>query len=167
MASLSRHHIKYVLGIEVSLNEQISISEEQAVLVIEAQLLYENFLDSIKKFAGDIKTGIVKGFSDFKDFASTLYRVISDGISDQFSNSLLRTFVKSDIKKTIDTILEKIGQKDLLTSLLTKIKNIQNPIGKLISTIGFTTVAKFFYDKFKDLDLSSDNIKNQIFYDHV
>jgi len=160
--NLSRHHIKYVLGIDIPLNEQISISKEQAFLIIEAQLLYENFLDSIKKFAGDIKSGIVKGFNDFKDFASTLYRVISDGISEQFSNSLLRTFVKSDIKKTIDAILEKVGKKDLLVNLLTKIKNIQNPVGKLISIIGFTTVAKFFYDKFKDLDLSSENIKNQI-----
>lgn len=162
MQNLSRHHIKYVLGIDIPLNEQISISKEQAFLIIEAQLLYENFLDSIKKFAGDIKSGIVKGFNDFKDFASTLYRVISDGISEQFSNSLLRTFVKSDIKKTIDAILEKVGKKDLLVNLLTKIKNIQNPVGKLISIIGFTTVAKFFYDKFKDLDLSSENIKNQI-----
>lgn len=162
MQNLSRHHIKYVLGIGVSLNEQISISKEQAVLIVEAQLLYENFLDSIKKFAGDIKTGIVKGFSDFKDFASTLYRVINDGISGQFSNSLLRTFSNSDIRKTVDSILEKIGQKDLLKTLINKVQNIQNPIGKLISTIGFTTVAKFFYDKFKDLDLSSENVKNQI-----
>ncbi len=162
MASLSRYHIKYILGIEVSLNEQISVSEEQAILIIESQLLYENFLDSIKKFAGDIKSGIVKGFSDFKDFASTLYRVISDGISSQFSDSLLRTFNNSDIKKTIDAILQKIDQPELLKNLIDKVKKISNPIAKLIASIGFTTVVKFFYDKFKDLDLSKDNIKQQV-----
>ena len=162
MTNLSRHHIKYVLGIEVSLNEQVSISKEDALLIIEAQLLYENFLDSIKKFAGDIKSGIVKGFSDFKDFASTLYRVINDGISGQFSDSLLRTFSGSEIKKTIDTILQKVGQPDLLKNLINKVKNISNPIAKLIASIGFTTVAKFFYDKFKELDLTKDNIKQQV-----
>ena len=162
MTNLSRRHIKYVLGIDIPLNEQISISKEQALLIIESQLLYENFLDSIKKFAGDIKSGVVKGFSDFKDFASTLYRVISDGISGQFSDSLLRTFSNSEIKKTIDSILQKIGQPDLLKNLIDKVKKISNPIGKLIASIGFTTVAKFFYDKFKDLDLTKDNIKQQV-----
>ena len=43
-----------------------------------------------------------------------------------------------------------------------KVKSISNPIGKLIASIGFTTVAKFFYDRFKDLDLTKDNIKQQV-----
>jgi hypothetical protein len=160
--SLSRDHIKYVLGIDISLNESISFTEEQSVLIIERQLLYENFLDSIKKYAGEIKDTFLKGFSDFKDFASTLYRIINDKLSTNFSDSLLRTFVNSDIKKTIDGILQKIGQQDLLNNLISKVKGISNPISKLIATIGFTTVSKFFYDKFKDLDLTKENIKQQV-----
>jgi hypothetical protein len=162
MKTLSRDHIKYVLGIDISLNESISFTEEQSILIIERQLLYENFLDSIKKYAGEIKDTFLKGFSDFKDFASTLYRIINDKLSTDFADSLLRTFVNSDIKKTIDTILQKIGQPDLLKNLTNKIKSISNPVGKLIASIGFTTVAKFFYDKFKDLDLTKDNIKQQV-----
>jgi hypothetical protein len=162
MQSLSREHIKYTLGIDVSLNESISFTEEQYILIIEAQLLYENFFDSVKKYAGEIKNTFLKGFSDFKDFASTLYRIINDKLSTDFADSLLRTFVNSDIKKTIDTILQKIGQPDLLKNLTNKIKSISNPVGKLIASIGFTTVAKFFYDKFKDLDLTKDNIKQQV-----
>jgi DNA-directed RNA polymerase subunit RPC12/RpoP len=162
MQSLSRDHIKYVLGIDISLNESISFTQEQSILIIERQLLYENFLDSIKKYAGEIKDTFLKGFSDFKDFASTLYRIINDKLSTNFSDSLLRTFVNSDIKKTIDAILQKIGQPDLLKNLTDKIKSISNPVGKLIASIGFTTIAKFFYDKFKDLDLTKDNIKQQI-----
>jgi hypothetical protein len=162
MQSLSREHIKYTLGIDVSLNESISFTEEQYILIIEAQLLYENFFDSVKKYAGEIKNTFLKGFSDFKDFASTLYRIINDKLSTDFADSLLRTFVNSDIKKTIDTILQKIGQPDLLKNLTNKIKLISNPVGKLIASIGFTTVAKFFYDKFKDLDLTKDNIKQQV-----
>jgi len=162
MQSLSREHIKYALGIHISLNESISFTEEQSILIIERQLLYENFLDSIKKYAGEIKDTFLKGFSDFKDFASTLYRIINDKLSTDFADSLLRTFVNSDIKKTIDTILQKIGQPDLLKNLTNKIKSISNPVGKLIASIGFTTVAKFFYDKFKDLDLTKDNVKQQV-----
>jgi len=160
--SLSRDHIKYVLGIDISLNESTSFTEEQSILIIERQLLYENFLDSIKKYAGEIKDTFLKGFSDFKDFASTLYRIINDKLSTNFSDSLLRTFVNSDIKKTIDDILQKIGQQDLLNNLISKVKGISNPISKLIATIGFTTVSKFFYDKFKDLDLTKENIKQQV-----
>jgi hypothetical protein len=162
MQSLSRDHIKYVLGIDISLNESISFTEEQSILIIQRQLLYENFLDSIKKYAGEIKDTFLKGFSDFKDFASTLYRIINDKLSTNFADSLLRTFINSDIKKNIDTILQKIGQPDLLKNLTDKVKSVSNPIGKLIASIGFTTVAKFFYDKFKDLDLTKDNIKNQV-----
>jgi hypothetical protein len=162
MKTLSRDHIKYTLGIDVSLNESISFTEEQYILIIESQLLYENFLDSIKKYAGEIKDTFLKGFSDFKDFASTLYRIINDKLSNNFADSLLRTFINSDIKKNIDTILQKIGQPDLLKNLTDKVKSISNPIGKLIASIGFTTVAKFFYDRFKDLDLTKDNIKQQV-----
>jgi DNA-directed RNA polymerase subunit RPC12/RpoP len=162
MKTLSRDHIKYTLGIDVSLNESISFTEEQYILIIENQLLYENFLDSIKKYAGEIKDTFLKGFSDFKDFASTLYRIINDKLSTNFADSLLRTFSNSEINKTIDTILQKVGQPDLLKNLIDKVKKISNPIGKLIASIGFTTVAKFFYDKFKELDLTKDNIKQQV-----
>jgi DNA-directed RNA polymerase subunit RPC12/RpoP len=162
MKTLSRDHIKYTLGIDVSLNESISFTEEQYILIIESQLLYENFLDSIKKYAGEIKDTFLKGFSDFKDFASTLYRIINDKLSTNFADSLLRTFSNSEINKTIDTILQKVGQPDLLKNLTDKVKSISNPVGKLIASIGFTTVAKFFYDRFKDLDLTKDNIKQQV-----
>lgn len=162
MQKLSRDHIKYVLGIDVSLNESVSFTEEQYILIIERQLLYESFLDSIKKYAGEIKDTFLKGFNDFKDFASTLYRIINDKLSTNFADSLLRTFINSDIKKSIDTILQKIGQQDLLNNLISKVKTISNPISKLIAAIGFTTVSKFFYDKFKDLDLTKENIKQQV-----
>jgi len=162
MHNLSRNHIKYVLGIDISLNESISFTEEQSILIIERQLLYENFLDSIKKYAGEIKDTFLKGFTDFKDFASTLYRIINDKLSINFADSLLRTFINSDIKKSIDDILQKIGQQDLLNNLISKVKKISNPISKLIAAIGFTTVSKFFYDKFKDLDLTKENIKQQV-----
>lgn len=160
--SLSKEHIKYVLGIDLPLNESYVISESTAKIILEAQIIYENFIDSIKKFTGDIKDNFVSGFKDFKDFASTLYKVISGGLSDNFSKSLIRTFSNSEIRKKLDEILNKIGKPELIDSLLQKIKGISNPIAKLLASIGFTSVAKFFYDKYKDLDLSKDNIKQQV-----
>ncbi len=162
MHNLSRHHIKYVLGIEVPLNESISIPQDKLPLIVEQQLLYEGFIDTLKSFAGNVTDSFLKGFKDFKDFASTLYTVIKDGLSTNFANSLIRTFEKSEIKKTIDAVLQKIQKGELLNDILQKIKNISNPIGKLIASIGFSVVAKFFYDKFKSVDLSKDSIKQEV-----
>ena len=51
IGSLSKEHIKNVLGIDVTLNESSQLSEDVIGRIIEAQLLYESFLDSLKNYA--------------------------------------------------------------------------------------------------------------------
>ena len=162
MSAISNQHYIRTMGIKSLLEENADIDRRILLEIIEEQLIYEGFIDTVSKFAGDVKDKVVTAINDFKDFASVIYRVIKQGIGDTFSTVLLRNFNSSDIKKKIQEILDKIGKSDVLKNLLSGINSISNPILKLLSTVGVTVAAKYFYDKFKDLDLSADNIKKQV-----
>jgi hypothetical protein len=138
------------------MNENISLDRTLLLEVVQQQIIYENFIDTLEKFAGDTKDKVITVINDFKDFAAVIYRVMKQDLTDKFSNSLLRTFQYSEINKKIQAMLDKIGKSDLLKDTISKIKTIQNPILKLLSAVGITVTAKYFYDKFKNLDLIKD-----------
>lgn len=162
MQHLSRYRIVHGLVINVPLDENIALDRKILLEIMEQQALYESFLDSLAKYAGEVKDKVVTVISDYKDFAAVMYRVVKENAGKVFSQVLLRNFEASDIKKKIEEILDKIGKSDLLKTLIEKIKQITNPLVQLLSSVGITVAAKYLYDKFKTLDPTSENIKKQV-----
>jgi hypothetical protein len=106
---LSREHIKYVLGIDVSLNEGIAFTESEYKLIIEKQLIYESFLTSLAKnviqFVKDPKEYVVTKITSAKEFFITIGRILS-------TPNALRAAVRlvdNGIKKGVKTVITKIS----------------------------------------------------------
>jgi hypothetical protein len=107
---LSREHIKYVLGIDVSLNEGIAFTESEYKLIIERQLIYESFLTSLAKnviqFVKDPKEYVVTKIDSAKEFFITIAQILR-------SLSALRTavgLIDNGIKKGVNTVITKISK---------------------------------------------------------
>jgi hypothetical protein len=144
---LSREHIKYVLGIDISLNE--SISNDTARLIVERQLLYETFLDTIKDAAKETWSKVVTKINDLTSAATVLGRVLSNKEKlVGFTNNLLNRFKKGPLKE-LRPILEKLGLSDLMKqveNVYDKVQAIKIPWQKLLVTTGIYAIGKYIVD---------------------
>lgn len=146
MHGLSRSHIKYVLGIDVPLNEQIVISERQAMLIVESQLLYESFLNSLKDYAKEKIDKAISTVNDWKDSAVVLYKILSDEKTIQnFSDNLWKTFKNSSVLKTLRSYLEKFGVLDSFDKIIDKVTALSG-WKKFLSATAIATAGKFLHD---------------------
>ena len=85
--NISREHIAFTLGIPIPLNEFIQLSESLKLKILQEQLLYESFLDSIKNYASEKFNQVVTTIKDWKDAAAVIGKVLSNG-------DLLNDFLK-------------------------------------------------------------------------
>jgi hypothetical protein len=147
ITALSREHIKYVLGIDISLNE--SISNDTARLIVERQLLYETFLDTIKDAAKETWSKVVTKINDLTSAATVLGRVLSNKEKlAGFTNNLLNRFKKGPLKE-LRPILEKLGLSDLMKqveNVYDKVQAIKIPWQKLLVTTGIYAIGKYIVD---------------------
>lgn len=125
---LSKEHIKYTLGIEISqLNEGSNSYYDTLKLIKEEQLLYESFLDTIKDFAKDKLGKVVDTIKDWKDAAAVFFKILS-------SSELLQDFLyplKRRVEKLLTKLyelLKKVGLNEWVTKIkgfFTKITNLK------------------------------------------
>ena len=128
---LSKEHIKYTLGIEISqLNEGSNSYYDTLKLIKEEQLLYESFLDTVKSFAKDKINKVVDTIKDWKDAAAVFFKILSSG-------ELLNDFIYP-LKRRVEGLLKKLYEflkKVGLESWVNKIKKFLSKILNLKDNI--------------------------------
>ena len=127
------NHVKYVLGINVPINETYSLSIKRQI--IEEQLIYETMLDSINKFIGSaLEKGkektiqVVDSVKTLKDIAMLIKDLI---ISPEFMDSAIKSMQK------------------VVTNVIAELQNKVNQLFNLIKVNleGFTDKFKALIDK--------------------
>jgi len=150
---LSREHIKYVLGINIPLNESIKIDLNTSKLIIESQLLYETFLDTIKDFAKEKYDQAITTIKDWKDAAVILGKVLSNPTTLQnFSDNFWKSF-KNNSLKIFNDILDKLGLtsfKEKITGLVNKITGLEG-WKKFLAATAIASIVKYIVDAAKSL----------------
>jgi SepF-like predicted cell division protein (DUF552 family) len=126
---LSKEHINFTLGISIPLNESVYLSKSEKLYIIQEQLLYETFLDSIKNYASEKYNQAITNIEDWKDAAVVMGKVLSD-------SKLLNDFLKPLERKVKDLItpLTNFLEKKNLGSWVEKIKEF---FTKILSTEGW------------------------------
>ena len=121
---LSKKHIIYTLGIPVS--NVTYINEELRLTILQEQLLYETFLDTIKDFAKDKLDKAVNTITDWKDAAAVFAKILA-------SPELLKDFLKP-LLRLVNTHLQtlyKVLEKIKLSSVVEKIKKLVAKVSDL------------------------------------
>jgi len=119
-------HVRYVLGINIPLNENL-ISEELKREILYEQMLYEDFLGSIKNFVGDKWEKGVTTITDAKEAAVFLGKILSNP---QLLSNFTGNYWKR-IKRTQLQGLYGILEKIKLDKLVIMIKDFVNKITSL------------------------------------
>ena len=153
----------------MTLNESSQLSEDVIGRIIEAQLLYESFLDSLKNYAKEKVNQAVSTVKDWKDSAVLLYKILSDEKTlGNFSDNLWKTFKNSNVLKTLYSKIGniKIGKtpiSEYLDKLLDKITNLKG-WKKFVAASGIATAGKFLYDTVSKLDVNKiiEYVKNYL-----
>ena len=121
---LSKKHIIYTLGIPVS--NVTYINEELRLTILQEQLLYETFLDTIKDFAKDKLDKAVNTITDWKDAAAVFAKILA-------SPELLKDFL-TPLLRLVNTHLQtlyKVLEKIKLSSVVEKIKKLVEKVSDL------------------------------------
>ena len=160
--NLSRKHIVEVLGIDIPLNESVSLNEELVKRILHEQLLYESFLTSLKDYAKDKVNKAVDTIKDWKDAAAALYKVISNPRDlGNFVNSFWKDFKKSTLEQFYK-FLDKIklgGLKDKIEKLISSITNLSG-WKKFLAATAIGSIIYYIINKLKNLP--TGEIKNFI-----
>jgi len=149
---LSRNHMIFTLGIPVPLNESIQLSESLKLRILQEQLLYETFLDSIKNYASEKYNQVVTTIKDWKDAAAVLGKVLSDSnLLNDFLKPLERRIVKliqplTDFlkKNKLDSFIETI------TDFIDKIKSLEG-WKKFMALVSVGSIITYILEKLKSL----------------
>lgn len=150
--NISREHIIFTLGIPVPLNESVNVSESLKLRIVQEQLIYESFLDSIKTFAKEKFDQVITTIKDWKDAAVIMGKVLSNGdLLNDFLKPLERRVEKliqplTDFLKKIklDSFIEKIEQ------FIDKIKSLQG-WKKFMALVTTGSIITYILEKLKSL----------------
>lgn len=150
--NISREHIIFTLGIPVPLNESVNVNESLKLRIIQEQLIYESFLDSIKTFTKEKFDQVITTIKDWKDTAVVMGKVLSNGdLLNDFLKPLERRVEKliqplTDFLKKIklDSFIEKIEQ------FIDKIKSLQG-WKKFMALVTTGSIITYILEKLKSL----------------
>ena len=150
--NLSRNHIIFTLGIPVPLNESIQLSKELTLRILQEQLLYETFLDSIKNYASEKYNQVVTTIKDWKDAAVVLGKVLADSnLLNDFISPLERRLVRliqplTDFlkKNKLDSFVKTI------TNFIDKIKSLEG-WKKFMALVSVGSIITYILEKLKSL----------------
>ena len=128
------------------------MSESLKLKILQEQLLYESFLDSIKNYASEKFNQVVTTIKDWKDAAAVIGKVLSNGdLLNDFLKPLERRVEKliqplTDFLKKIklDSFIEKIKQ------FINKIKSLQG-WKKFIALVTTGSIITYILEKLKSL----------------
>ena len=149
---LSRNHIVFTLGISVPLNESIKLDKELTLRILQEQLLYETFLDSIKNYASEKYNQVVTTIKDWKDAAVVIGKVLSD-------ENLLNDFLKPLERKVVNLIqpltdfLKKLNLDSFIETIKSFIEKIKSLQGwkKFMALITTGSIITYIIEKLKSL----------------
>lgn len=151
--TLSEDHIKYVLGINIPLNESIYGNPELIQTIIAEQMLYEDFLKSLKDFAKDKINVVVDKIKDWKETAAFIYKLITNPqLLQNFTDNFWKTF-KSNTLTTIKAFLQKFKLDGLFDSIVNVVDKITKLTGfkKFLAATAFASIATYMINKLKSL----------------
>ena len=149
---LSRNHIVFTLGISVPLNESIKLNKELTLRILQEQLLYETFLDSIKNYASEKYNQVVTTIKDWKDAAVVIGKVLSD-------ENLLNDFLKPLERRVVNLIqpltdfLKKLNLDSFIETIKSFIEKIKSLQGwkKFMALITTGSIITYIIEKLKSL----------------
>ena len=161
--NLSRIHIVEVLGINVPLNESVSIPRDLQERILYEQELYESFLDTIKDFAGATYNKVVDRITDWKDAAVVFGKVLSSQKTlVNFTSNYWKNFKRTILPK-LYKILEKIPLvKNLIPQIKKLIDKVTNMDGwkKFLVAVGIGSIINWGLGKIGDM--AEDKVKEWI-----
>jgi len=149
---LSRNHIVFTLGISVPLNESIKLNKELTLRILQEQLLYETFLDSIKNYASEKYNQVVTTIKDWKDAAVVIGKVLSD-------ENLLNDFLKPLERRVVNLIqpltdfLKKLNLDSFIETIKSFIEKIKSLQGwkKFMALITTGSIITYIIEKLKSI----------------
>ena len=153
--NLSRIHIIEVLGIDIPLNESVSIPRDLQERILHEQLLYESFLTSLKDYAKDKISKPFDTIKDWKDAAVALYKVLSDPIDlGNFTNSFWKSFKRTTLPPFYD-FLKKIKLDALIPTIKELIDSITSLSGwkKFLASTAIGSIIYYVIKKLEKLPL--------------
>lgn len=155
LKTLSEDHIKYVLGIELPLNESYHQNPTLVQQIIKEQMLYEDFLKSVKDFAKDKIHMAVEKLKDWKETAAFIFKLITNPtLLENFTTNFWKTFKQSTLPQ-IKSLLTKFnlnGLFDIIQKVVDRITKLKG-FKKFLAATAFGTIAKYLIEKassFKD-----------------
>jgi hypothetical protein len=152
--NLTREHIIFTLGIDLPLNESLdNLNEDFKKRIIFEQMIYENFIDSIKKYASEKWDKVVTTITDWKDAAVILGKVITDPKTiSNFSDQLWRNFKNNILKKLID-LLKKLKLDNFIPQVMGVVDKITNLTGwqKFLAATSIASITQYIITKLPNL----------------
>jgi hypothetical protein len=164
--SLSREHIKYILGIDVPLNESISLHQSTYELILERQLIYESFLTDLVDNLKTTSVGekVVNTINTLTDFKIVLSKILTSTRALKQSVQWINDAINTKLQGVIDIVIKYIPGdkvKQFITGIIEKIKEGYNSLEEgwkkfllgvvVISTLNYITkyIKNFTLDKLK------------------
>lgn len=158
----NQDYVKYVLGINVPLNESQSFETKQ--IILQEALNIQTLATSIKNYVGDAVNTVVDGVKDMKDILTIIYQIATDKtgeLAKQTAESLKNYLTKSfdDFKAEIIKIKEKIkltGEnieatiENILNKVLELTKKLANYEGLtgILAILGLVTLLTWLGQKY-------------------
>jgi len=143
---MTKEHIIYTLGINVpTLTESLNKNKNSLQLILEEQMLYESFIDSIKTYAKDKWDKTISTITDWKDVAVAVGKSITSNQIPDLTRAAYRYGIKIPLK-TLKSILDKIKlsklYEDYVLPFIKKIGSIEGWKGFLL-TLGIGSIITY------------------------
>jgi hypothetical protein len=143
---MTKEHIIYTLGINVpTLTESLNKNKNSLQLILEEQMLYESFIDSIKTYAKDKWDKTISTITDWKDVAVAVGKSITSNKIPDLTRAAYRYGIKNPLK-TLKSILDKIKlsklYEDYVLPFIKKIGSIEGWKGFLL-TLGIGSIITY------------------------
>ena len=156
---LSEDHIRYVLGIELPLNESYYGNPILIERIIQEQMLYEDFLKSLKDFAKEKINTVVDKIKDWKEAAAFMFKLVTDPqLLKNFTDNFWKTF-KTNTLNDLKIYLKKIKLDGIFESIQTVVNKITQLTGfkKFLAATAFAAITKYMIVKLKNLPVNEIN----------
>ncbi len=174
--NLTREHIIFTLGIDLPLNESLdNLSEDLKKHIISEQMIYENFIDSIKKYASEKWNKAVTTITGWKDAAFLIGKTIDNPeLLTSLFHQIWKNFKRNTYTK-FKSLLEKTGLKDYIPIVNKVIDKITALTGwqKFLAAISVASITTYIVTKLSSLSVEglkkwiiayfSDEALNNIF----
>jgi hypothetical protein len=150
MRKIDREHIVLTLGIEMPLSESHrELSEGLKNRILAEQVLFESFIDSLAKYAGEKWNKAVATVRDWKDAAAMLGKIISNPQTlSNFSIGLWKSFLANELKR-FKGMLAKMGLQNFIPQVDSMINSVTALQGwkKFMAVTAIASITRYITTK--------------------